>query len=59
MPKTLVHGDEIMRILKIPKGKAVGTILGQIRDLQLDKKIKTKKDALSYVQSLVKKSQKS
>lgn len=54
MPKTLLHGDEIMKILKIKSGKRVGTILETIRERQLEKVLKTKTDAINYVKSLIK-----
>jgi tRNA nucleotidyltransferase/poly(A) polymerase len=52
MPKTLLHGDEIIKILKIEEGKEVGKVLEKIRSLQLAKKLKTKKDAIEYVKTL-------
>lgn len=54
MPKLIIHGDEIMKILKIESGKKVGTILKKIRELQLSKKLKTKKDAIAFVKTLKK-----
>ncbi len=49
MPKTLITGNEIMKILNIGPGEKVGEILKEIRELQLDGKIKTKKQAGEYV----------
>jgi len=52
MPKKLISGKKVMQILDIPAGERVGEVLAEIRDLQLDHKVKTKKDALAYVESL-------
>lgn len=53
MPKQLISGKKIMEILDLEEGAKVGKILKEIRDLQLDHKINTKKEALEYVKSLV------
>ena len=52
MPKQLISGKKIMEILNLEPGEKVGKVLKEIRDLQLDHKIKTKKDALEYVNKL-------
>ncbi|MBT3865272.1 CCA tRNA nucleotidyltransferase [Candidatus Peregrinibacteria bacterium] len=52
MPKQLISGDEIIKTLKIPSGKKVGTILADIKEKQLEGKLKTKEDALKYLSSL-------
>lgn len=48
-PKRLLTGDDIMRLLNLPAGKRIGEILEQLRFLQLEKKIKTKKAAEKWV----------
>lgn len=52
MPKTLLKGDKIMKILNLPAGKKIGKILEQIREKQLEGTLKTKKDAEKFVESL-------
>ncbi|MDD3861512.1 MAG: CCA tRNA nucleotidyltransferase [Candidatus Gracilibacteria bacterium] len=49
MPKQLIGGEEIMKILNIKQGKEVGEILLAIRQKQLAKEINTKKEARDYV----------
>ncbi len=51
LPPPLVNGHEVMKILKIESGPKVGEVLEKIRDLQLEGKIKNKKDALSFLAS--------
>jgi len=52
MPKKLISGKEIIKILGIKEGKEVGEILKDIRDKQLDHEIKTPKEAMEYVKTL-------
>ncbi|MDP2643183.1 MAG: CCA tRNA nucleotidyltransferase [Candidatus Peregrinibacteria bacterium] len=52
LPKKLISGEEIMKTLKIPAGERVGEILMDIREKQLDGKLKTKKDASDYLKKL-------
>lgn len=52
LPKKLISGEEIMKALKIPAGERVGEILMDIREKQLEGKIKTKKEALNHLLSL-------
>lgn len=49
MPKQLISGDEIMKILKIKQGQQVGRILKEIREKQLGHEIKTSKEAKQYL----------
>ncbi|MBD3330958.1 HDIG domain-containing protein [Candidatus Peregrinibacteria bacterium] len=51
MPDQLISGNEVMKILKIKPGKEVGRIIKEIREKQLEGKLKTKKDAISYIKS--------
>lgn len=48
-PKKLISGEDVMKILGLKPGKRIGQILERIRHLQLEKKIKTKKEALEWV----------
>lgn len=49
--KPLLNGDDIMDILSIPPGPIIGKIKKKLINLQLDKKIKTRAEAVSYVKS--------
>lgn len=49
MPKQLVSGEDVMKILKLKPGAEVGKVLGEIRDQQISGKLKNKKDALEYL----------
>lgn len=49
MPKQLISGDDIMKLLKINPGKKIGEILLDIRQKQLSHELKTKKDAKDYI----------
>lgn len=50
MPKQIMTGEDIMKILKLKPGKKIGEIIKEIRDLQLEGRLKTKKDAKKYLQ---------
>ena len=52
MPKQLISGDDIMKILGLKPGAKVGKILEEIKDLQLEGKIKTSRQAREYIRSL-------
>ena len=41
MPKSIITGEDIMKILDIEPGQKVGEILKEIREQQLDDKITT------------------
>lgn len=49
MPKVVITGEEIMKILGLDPGQKVGEILKDIRDRQLAREIITKKDARKYI----------
>lgn len=46
----LLTGNDIMKILKIKPGKQVGEILQELKENQLAKKIKTKKQAIQWLE---------
>jgi len=48
-PKPLLDGKEIMKILGISQGPKIGEITAQLLEYQLAKKIKTKKQALNWL----------
>jgi tRNA nucleotidyltransferase (CCA-adding enzyme) len=49
VPKRLINGNDIIKVLKVKPGKKVGTILDKVREEQLNKKIETKKQAIEYI----------
>jgi len=55
MPKPFVTGKDIMKILGLKPGKKVGEIMDQVFHEQLDGKIKTRTQALAFIQKLNKK----
>ncbi|MEW5951358.1 MAG: CCA tRNA nucleotidyltransferase [Elusimicrobia bacterium] len=50
--KSILDGNEIMKILSIPPGPKVGEIIRRIKFIQFQGKIKTKKEAESYIKTL-------
>lgn len=54
MPKPILDGVHIMRILKISPGPLVGNISAVLRDAQLMKKVKTIKQAELFIKRYVK-----
>lgn len=52
MPKQLISGNDVMKILNLKPGTKVGKIIMDIRNQQLEGKIKTSKEAKKYVKSL-------
>ncbi|MDD5731904.1 MAG: CCA tRNA nucleotidyltransferase [Patescibacteria group bacterium] len=56
LPKPFLRGENIMKIMGITSGsKLVGEILRKIYDAQLEKKVKTKKEAMDLAKKLLKK----
>lgn len=53
LPK-LINGVEIMQILNISPSKQLGDIIDEIKELQIEGKITSKEDAISYIKSLKK-----
>jgi poly(A) polymerase len=54
LPKQLIAGEDIMKILNLKTGIQVGKVIERVRQEQLKHKIKTKKDALNFVKGLKK-----
>ena len=48
-PERLLNGKEIMKLLRISPGPKVGKVLEELRDLQLEGKLKNKKQAIDYL----------
>ncbi|MBU1445841.1 CCA tRNA nucleotidyltransferase [Patescibacteria group bacterium] len=55
MPKPLVTGKDVMKMLGMKPGKEVGEIVGKAFHQQLDGKIKTRTKALAFIQKFNKK----
>jgi hypothetical protein len=56
LPKPLLRGEDVMKLLGIKTGsKLVGDILREVYDAQLEKKVKTKKQATELAKRLLKK----
>ncbi len=49
MPKRLVSGKDVMKILDMKAGKEVGEVLNKIRELQLEGTLKTRSEAIKYL----------
>ncbi len=49
MPPKLIDGEDVMRELQLPPGGRIGEILDELMDLQLEKKITTKQQALEWI----------
>lgn len=54
MPKQLIDGDELMKLLSIPPGPQVGKILEAIREAQLAREISTRSEAIELAKSIIK-----
>lgn len=53
MPKQIISGKEIMKILNIKAGQKVGEVIADIRNKQLDGTLKTSKDAKEYLKKFL------
>ncbi len=51
--KPLVRGDELMQVLSLPSGPIVGRLLTMLRDAQLEKKIRTRRDAFKLAKQII------
>jgi len=51
-PKPLLTGEEIMKILNIKPGKKIGEIKDQLKEMQLSKELKSKRQAKKWLQTL-------
>jgi len=51
-PANLVSGREIMEILGLAPGPAVGEVVEKVRMLQIDRVIQSREEALSFLQGL-------
>lgn len=53
LPPPLLDGHELMKILKIQSGPKVGQYLEELREAQLSRKIKNKKEATRWLQKII------
>ncbi len=53
-PPPLLHGEDVMKAMKLKPGKKIGFILQKIREKQLGGEIKTKKQALDWLKKIEK-----
>lgn len=53
-PPPLLHGEDVMKAMKMKPGKKVGFILNKIREKQLAGELKTKKEALGWLKTIKK-----
>ena len=51
-PKKLIDGKDIIRILKCEEGERVGKILKEIKELQIENKISTRREAMELVEKI-------
>lgn len=49
LPKALITGEDVMRVLKIKPGIPVGEALRAVREAQLSGKVRTRRQAIQYV----------
>lgn len=49
LPKPLINGNDLMKTLKVKSGPQMGKLLKLAREAQLQGKIKTKKQGLTYI----------
>lgn len=47
--KALINGEDVMKHLKMNPGPKIGSILEAVREEQLQKRLKTKQDALTWI----------
>jgi poly(A) polymerase len=48
----LVDGEEIMRALGIPPGKAVGALMSKLKEAEIWGRVRTKEDALQFLKNI-------
>jgi len=51
-PKPLLDGKEIMEILGLPQGEAVGSLLAQLREAEATGKVQTREEAWEFLKNL-------
>ena len=48
----LVDGEEIMKALGIPQGKAVGALMSKLKEAEISGRVRTKEDALQFLKNI-------
>jgi poly(A) polymerase len=56
-PVKLLDGDQVMRILGISSGKAVGDIIKELEEAQVEKKVNTREEAEEFIKHMFKNNQ--
>ena len=51
-PRKLIDGRDVMAILKCREGEKIGRILKEIRKLQIENKIATRKEAIELLEKM-------
>ena len=51
-PKSLLNGNEIMKILNIKPSKKIGIIMEMLKEAQLTGEILTKKQAINFIKNI-------
>ena len=51
-PPSLLHGEDVMKLLNLKPGKQVGELLEKIREKQLEGELKTTEEALKWLKKL-------
>ena len=54
-PKRIITGKDIIKEFKLKPGPKIGEILDKVHHAQMEEKIKTKKEALKYVEKIISK----
>lgn len=54
LPEKLITGEEIMKKFNLKQGPEVGRVLEEVHQAQMEEKIKTKEDALNFIQKILK-----
>lgn len=49
LPKSLVDGNDVMKVLSIPPGPAVGKYILSVREEQLSMRVRTKRQAIAFL----------
>lgn len=52
LPKPLLDGNEVMKILKLSQGKEVGIALKKLREAQLEGRVKSAEEAVEFLRSI-------
>ncbi len=51
-PKPLLDGKEVMEVLGVPQGKAIGVLLDRLREAEISGKVQTREEALKFLKNI-------